>query len=128
MALSQIQWPISLPQRPLQEGYQESPGWDVVTSDFDVGLTRQRRRSSAALMERKTTYLLKGSAQKEEFESFVELAQGRSFWWPDAGSGMVYRYARILERPVIAPKAPNVWTVQFTLGIWPFVTRENAGE
>lgn len=122
MALSELQWPLTLPQRPLQDGYQESPGWDVVSSDFDTGLTRERRRSSGALMERKVSYLLRGD-QKAEFEAFVELAQGRSFWWPDAGSGMVMRYARIMEKPTLSARAPNVWTVQLSLGIWPFVVK-----
>ena len=126
MALSQIQWPLSLPQRPLQEGYSEAPGWDVVSSDFDTGMTRQRKRSSAAMLERRPTYLLRG-AQKQDFDAFVELAQGRSFWWPDAGSGMVMRYVRIMEKPAISAKAPNVWTVQLVLSVWPYVTKASEG-
>ena len=125
MALSQLQWPLTLPQRPLQENYQEAPGWDVVSSDFDAGMGRDRKRSSAAMPERQVVYLLRGT-QKQEFDAFVELAQGRSFWWPDAGNGMTWRYAKFSDKPQISAYAPNVWKTQFTLKLWPYVTR--AGE
>lgn len=122
MALSQVQWPLTLPQRPLQQEYETSPGWDVVTSEFDSGLPRQRKQSSAALAERKVTYVITG-AQKQELDAFIDMVQGRSFWWPDPGENMIYRYVRIKDKPVTSSQGPDIWTTELVLAVWPYVVK-----
>lgn len=37
-------WPVSLPQYPLQEGYKEAPGANVIESQVDAGPPKRRRR------------------------------------------------------------------------------------
>ena len=76
MALSQIMWPVDLPQSPLAEGYQRTIGRDVITSEFDVGMKRQRKRSSAAMTTVSATYFLKITGSKNSkkiFEDFEKL-------------------------------------------------------
>lgn len=124
MALSQIMWPLSLPQYPLVQGYQDTPGRAVIVSDFDVGPKRQRKRSSAAMRKVTATYPLKPS-QKADWDSFYELALGRSFWWPDPMQDGAYVYARIANDVKLTPQGPNWFSIQLELEVWPYITQDD---
>lgn len=123
MALSQIKWPLSLPQRPQVSGYKETPGRAVITSDFDAGPKRQRKRSAAAMRKISATYYFKLS-QKANWDAFFELSLGRSFWWPDPLK-KEYVYARFAEDPSITPKGPAWLALQIELEVWPFITQSD---
>ena len=122
MALSQIMWPLSLQQYPLVQGYQDTPGRAVIVSDFDVGPRRQRKRSSAAMRKVTATYPIK-PPQKADWDSFYELALGRSFWWPDPLNNGAYVYARISSDARLTPQEANWYSLQLELEIWPYVTQ-----
>ena len=124
MALSQIKWADSLPYKPQVSGYKETPGRSIITSDFDVGPKRQRKRSSAAMRKVSATYYLKMS-QKDEWDSFYELAVGRSFWWRDPLKNYEYVYARFAEDPSITPKGPAWFALQVELEIWAYITQDD---
>lgn len=122
MALSQLIWPLSLPQSPQVSGYQETPGRAIISSDFDVGPTRQRKRSSAAMRKIKATYYVKQN-QRADWDSFYELALGRSFWWPDPLADNAYVYARFSSDVTITPQGPRWFSLQVELEIWPYITQ-----
>ena len=124
MALSQIMWPLSLPQSPQVQGYSDTPGRAVIVSDFDVGPKRQRKRSSAAMRKVSATYYMRNS-QKADWESFYELAMGRSFWWPDPMNGGAYVYARISNDVKLTPQGPTWFSLQVELEIWPYITQDD---
>ena len=127
MALSQIMWPVDLPQSPLADGYQRTIGRDVITSEFDVGMKRQRKRSSAAMTTVSATYFLKITGTKNSkkiFEDFEKIAEGRSFWWPDPEDDLKYKYARFAEAPVLKPMTGAIhWEVELKLEIWPYIEK-----
>ena len=124
MALSQIMWPLSLPQYPLVQGYQDTPGRAVIVSDFDVGPRRQRKRSSAAMRKVSATYYMRNSV-KSDWESFYELSLGRSFWWPDPMNGGAYVYARIANGVKLTPQGPSWFSLQIELEVWPYITQDD---
>ena len=124
MALSQIMWPLSLPQIPQKQGYQDTPGRAVIVSDFDVGPRRQRKRSSAAMRKITATYYMRNSV-KADWESFYELALGRSFWWPDPMNGGAYVYARISNDVKVTPQGPTWFSIQIELEVWPYITQDD---
>lgn len=124
MALSQIMWPLSLPQYPLVQGYQDTPGRAVIVSDFDVGPKRQRKRSSAAMRKVTATYYMRNSV-KSDWESFYELSLGRSFWWPDPMQGGAYVYARIANDVKLTPQGPSWFSLQLELEVWPYITQDD---
>lgn len=121
MALSQITWPMDFPQRPQVSGYKETPGRAVITSDFDAGPKRQRKRSAAAMRKITAVYYFK-SSQKEVWDAFFELSLARSFWWPDPLKNGAYVYARFSEDPTITPKGPAWLSLQVELEVWPYIT------
>ncbi len=121
MALSQITWPVDFPQRPQISGYKETPGRTVITSDFDAGPKRQRKRSSAAMRKISAVYYFK-LRQKEVWDAFFEISLARSFWWPDPLKNGAYVYARFAEDPAITPKGTTWLSLQVELEIWPYIT------
>lgn len=124
MALSQLTWPLGLPQRPQVDGFQHQTGRDVIVSEFDVGFKRQRKRSSAAMTQITATYVLKDETKKNSFLDFCQLSEGRSFWWPYPDADLTYRYARMAEAPVLTPFGAHAWSVTLKLELWPWVERE----
>lgn len=124
MALSQIMWPLSLPQRPQVDGYKVTPGRSIINSEFDVGPKRQRKRSSAAMRKVTAVYYLRNS-QLASWESFYELSLGRSFWWPDPMDGCKYVYVRLASDPEIVPRGPSWFSLSIELEVWPYITEED---
>lgn len=127
MALSQIQWPISLPQRPDTGSYTESPTYDIEKSQFETGPQRQRKRSSYGLETRQVKYLLNNS-QRQTLRDFLDVSAGRSFWWPDPTASLptedvVYRYVRTDNKAQIQSEGSSRFSVTLNLTIWPLVTR-----
>lgn len=52
-----IEWPTSLPQSPLLEGYSDEPQDSVIRSEM-TGLTKQRNRYTAILFDVTESYLM----------------------------------------------------------------------
>lgn len=126
MALSQIMWPTDLPQDPLIDGYQRTMGRDVITSEFDVGPKRQRKRSSSAMTQIQCSYFLRRS-QRRSFEEFAKLVEGRSFWWPDPEDSFRYKYCRFAEAPVVKPRDGIHYQIDLRLEMWPYIEKGTDG-
>ena len=125
MAYSEIFWPLSLPQKALVDSYSETPAYDVITTEMETGPQRQRKRSSAAIETRAVKYWIT-DAQRTTLKAFLSDNAGRSFWWPDAADGDVYRYVRLKggqEVQFVPTSTTRYWYVTFTLEIWPYASR-----
>lgn len=64
-------WPADLPQKPLIDGYSESPQSQVLRSSMDAGPPKTRRRFTAATRAIPVNFTL-SNAQLATFESFFE--------------------------------------------------------
>lgn len=124
MAYSEITWPVSLPQSPLEDSYGETPDYGVMATEMECGPKRQRRRSSAATEPRTVRYIL-DAGQRRTLRAFLEANAGRSFWWPDSAEGGEYRYVRPRagSEAQIAPAGGLYWYATLTLEVWPHVRR-----
>lgn len=69
-----IEWPLSLPQTPLLEGYSDQPQDSVIRSAM-TGLTKQRNRYTAILYDVEESYLMT-PAQFNTFILFYESTLG----------------------------------------------------
>lgn len=125
MALSELQWPPSLPQRPLRDTYSDGLPDNTKRTEFDAGTPRVRKISSAGMESRSVLYVL-DDIQRDTLKSFLQMAEARSFWWPDAAYG-IWRYARVkpdnLEGLFSPWKNTLRWQATLTLEIWPYVRR-----
>lgn len=64
-----VQWPESLPQRPVRDGFSATPQSGVVETEMDAGLPKVRRRFTATYTDYSLTYIMT-YAQFEIFEQF----------------------------------------------------------
>jgi hypothetical protein len=114
-------WPLTLPQAPLAEGYQESPGETVIRTPMDVGPPKQRRANTAGVKQWTVTWELEAS-QVETFQTFFEetLEGGAlSFELPHPridGSAVTVRF---VKPPTWRPVSGDAWQVQAVLEVLP---------
>jgi len=90
-------WPASLPQTPLLEGYKDTPQDSVLRSDFD-GYTKQRNRFTAVINDIEEHYYLTDD-QYSVFRSFYknDLSNGSSEFIkkdPVSGINQNYRFVK----------------------------------
>lgn len=71
-----FEWPTSLPQSPLLEGFSDVPQDSVIRSEMD-GLTKQRNRYSAVINDVVESYLMSPA----QFSTF------RDFYFQTLGNG-----------------------------------------
>lgn len=94
------EWPSTLPQRPLIEGFSDTPQDTVLRSDMDA-LTKQRNRFTAVVYNVEESYLLTPQ-QYATFRSFYHssLGNGADEFFkpnPETGSTDVYRFSDVYE-------------------------------
>lgn len=104
-------WPTSLPQRPLIEGYQETPPNVLLRTQMDAGPAKVRRRFTAGVRIYSVAYLLT-STQLTTLDSFFvsDCKHGSvSFTWPHPRTGANIT-VRFLEPPQYS-SADQHWRV-----------------
>ena len=126
MALSELQWPPSLPQAPLRDGYSDGLPDNTVRTEFDTGISRVRKRSSAKMETRSVLYVL-SEEERDTLKDFLRISEGRSFWWPDAAYSGIWRYVRVKPDNMEQLFSPFGQTIYYqatlTLEVWPYVHR-----
>jgi len=114
-------WPTSLPQRPLSDGFSETPPNLLVRSATDIGPAKVRRRATVGVSRLKAAFRL-SPAQLTTFRSFFasDLQGGAlSFSWTHPGTGAVGAF-RIGSPPSIEPIAAGIaWRVSLDLELLP---------
>ena len=98
-------WPAGLPERPLVDGFSREAASNVQRTQMDVGLAKQRRRSTSGARPLKCTILVT-DAQYATFQTFFDTTLGSGaipFDWVDffTGSAASYRFVH-----------PQPWTEQ----------------
>lgn len=98
MALSELSWPSSLPQKPsgIANEFKLLIGRNILRSEFDSGNSRQRKRTSSMLDTRSVSYKALTKEQVDTLYDFVQTVGGRFFWWPDPENEGNQLYARIV--------------------------------
>ena len=114
-------WPASLPQRPLADGFAETPPNLLVRSATDIGPAKVRRRTTVGVTRLKASFRL-SSAQLAAFRTFFasDLQGGAlSFSWTHPVTGAVGVF-RIVPPPSINPIAAGIaWRVSLDLELLP---------
>ena len=113
-------WPLTLPQAPIAEGYQESPGETVLRRPMDVGPAKQRRLYTAGVKQWTMTWELEAS-EVTTFQAFFEstLEGGAlAFDLPHPRTG-VSTSVRFVKPPAWHPVTGDGWQVQTVLEVLP---------
>jgi hypothetical protein len=111
-------WPLTLPQGPLAEGYQESPGKTVIRTPMEVGPAKQRRCYTAGVKQITLTWELEGS-EVDTFETFFkETLEGGALSFemphPRLGGSITVRF---VKPPAWRPVSGTGWQVQAVLEV-----------
>lgn len=107
-------WPATLPQTPLLDGYENRPQNSVLRSEFD-GYTKQRNRFTAALHDVSERYFLT-DAQYNTFKTFFDstLNNGADEFTkqnPETGLDEIYRFVE----PYNPSRVGLYWIVECNL-------------
>ena len=114
-------WPSDLPQKPLLQGFSETPPNLLTRSPMDVGPAKVRRRSTAGVTVLQCVFRLT-TTQRASLLTFWQttLAGGSlSYTWthPISGAGIV---CRIVDPPALAPAAGGVaWAATMKIEVLP---------
>jgi len=114
-------WPISLPQRPLADGYSEQPPNLVVRSPMDVGPAKVRRRTTAGVTRLQMAFHLT-PAQLATFRGFLAndiQDRALAFTWAHPVTGVVGTF-RIAEQPTFEAIANGLaWRIAVVFEMLP---------
>ncbi len=116
--LTNINWPSTLPAKPLADTYAEGFEDNVIRSQMDKGASKTRPRFTRLRRTRAVSFIL-NNAQKVAFDSFYTSILGGSkpFNWHDpvTGAPIVVQ----MKDSVTGPKrlANDVWQISFNLEI-----------
>lgn len=112
-------WPTGLPQRPLADGFAESPQSNVVRSDMDVGPAKMRRRYTAEVRVYSMGLLLT-TAQVVTLETFYYTTLGcvDPFDWIDHRTNAAASY-RFRSPPSYSVAGPGYWRTTLDLEVLP---------
>jgi hypothetical protein len=113
-------WPFTLPQAPIAEGYQESPGETVIRTPMDIGPAKQRRCYTVGIPQLTVTWELEGS-EVDTFQTFFEntLEGGAlSFEMPHPRTGGSIS-VRFVKPPAWRSVLGTGWQVQTVLEVLP---------
>lgn len=109
-------WPVTLPQLPEVEGFNEKPGDSTLATKMDAGKKKRRRRYTAVVDEFSFNLTLT-AAQKSDLKTFYRTTTfGGSipFDWVDfeTGGGAVYEFS---EPPTYTPTGGLDWVAAIKL-------------
>lgn len=111
-----IQWPTTLPQAFLVEGYEEQKQDTRIRSIMDSGPAQTRRRFTAAL-EFFRGRLILTKTQMTLLKTFVDVTTngGTSvFEWKHPTTGEIAEFL-FLDLPIYRPAGGDYWYASFTL-------------
>lgn len=96
MAVATINWPSTLPVKPLADGYQEEPQNAVIRTEMEMGTPKQRRRFTAVSDYIQCKFVLT-KAQLTDFKTFWTATSkfgSLAFNWthPTTGAACVARF------------------------------------
>lgn len=114
-------WPVTLPDKPLYDGYAEQPPDNRLRTQMDVGPPKQRRRATAGVRKIQCQFRLT-KAQTEILDNFYDVicASGSlTFDWthPRTGAAVVFTFGK--TPPSHTVQADDVWLSRVELEIWP---------
>lgn len=119
MTTASVTWPSTLPNCP-ERDYSESLKDNVIRSDMDAGMQKQRQRYTRTQRMMSVSFLLT-DAQKATFYTFFSNIKGGAlpFNFPDplTGTSIVVRTTGAINGPVFVSK--NLWRVKFEVEILP---------
>lgn len=119
MTIALVTWPSTLPNCP-ERDYSESLKDNVIRSDMDAGMQKQRQRYTRTQRMMSVSFLLT-DAQKATFYTFFSNIKGGAlpFNFPDplTGTSIVVRTTGAINGPVFVSK--NLWRVKFEVEILP---------
>lgn len=122
------QWPSSLPQRPLVDGYKRTLPNNLIRSSMDTGSDKVRKRGRFKPQVINATYVLTNT-QRNALETFVHnsIAEGAiCFNWPHPELNRLVRARIKASQDGLLDFAPykdtSRWAVTLNLEIWPEVT------
>jgi hypothetical protein len=114
------EWPFSLPQKPLLEGYEEREPNTLIRTEMDAGPVKTRRRFTAGVRLIRVAFHLTES-QKTTLSTFYRstLQDGalRYDWTPPGFASVVE--CRITEPPVYRALRPDLWRAEFPVEVLP---------
>lgn len=113
-------WPAGLPQRPLADGFTESPVSAVIRTEMDVGPAKMRRRYTAEVRVYNMGLLLT-TAQVATLQTFYEstLAGVDPFDWVDHRTGAAASYRFRSPPSYFEAGAPDYWRTTLDLEVLP---------
>lgn len=91
-----IVWPVTLPEAPLLEGFQETAAATAIRTDMEQGPAKVRRRTTAGVGKLSMRYLL-SKAEVVALETFYDATLGGgalsfSFTHPRTGASLSCRF------------------------------------
>lgn len=112
-----VDWPVSLPQYPLADGWRETAPDNIIRTAMDTGPAKVRRRGTAAPWTATAAFRLT-AAQLATFRTFlaVDLAdRSLSYDWAHPVTADAATW-RITEPPQVVPIAGGLfWRVEMSL-------------
>jgi hypothetical protein len=114
-------WPETLPQEMMIEGYDRSPGNNILRSSMDAGPDKSRRRFTAVPKEVNGKVFL-NATQLDTFIAWYEddLLDGNlRFDWVDHKDGTTEVEYKFLAPYTAQPMGEGYWTINMQLEILP---------
>ncbi len=114
-------WPLSLPQRPLAQGFNERAPDTAIRTQMEAGAAKVRRRFTAGIrtMDMQLRLSADQVATLDAFHDSTLHGGSLRFDWvhPRTGVAMTYRF---VEQPSYAPVARGrLWTATLKLEVLP---------
>lgn len=104
-----IVWPVSLPAKPLVEGWDETPRSNVIRSKPDIGADKLRRRYTGQIKDMKGQMIMTDTQRTTFFTFFhTTLADGSlSYKWthPITGETIEVRFTAPYSYKQVGPDA-----------------------
>lgn len=115
-------WPVSLPQKPLRDGYEEAEPSGAIRSQTDTGPPKQRNRYSATIKPFRMTIEV-DSNQLDTFQAFYRTTLGNGvlpFDWthPRTAAAIAFRFDAG-QPPITTSVGANQYRVSMMLEIMP---------
>lgn len=112
-----VDWPASLPQTPLQDGYSEELQNVIISSQPDIGPAKLRKRTSAGVKKYNLSFLM-SSTQYNTFITFFEGdanygATKFNFDDPISGTSSEFRFDIQAGPPSVTPLSGGQYRVTF---------------
>lgn len=110
-------WPVSLPQKPLQDSYSEELQNNIIVTQMDQGPAKYRKRTTSSVKKFDVIFLMTAE-QLSTFETFFDstISSGAltfDFPNPRSGSSETFRIDMSKGAPKISPLSGGQYRVGF---------------